>query len=118
VVVVPLALQAVARSLRRYYGPPGKDKILMFSRTARLALDSNALRVLQRLGFAKEARDYRASYHRAQAVVAAQLPRDFAWLVSASQLLRRHGQELRRRTTPECAPCPLRLGCPVGSRTQ
>jgi endonuclease III len=100
-------------------GEPGADKILLFSRTVRLlALDSNALRVLQRLGIAKEARDYRASYRQAQAAVTAELPGDFAWLVSASQLLRRHGQELCRRGAPDCAPCPLRLGCPVGSRTQ
>lgn len=56
-------------------GQPGADKILLFSKTARLlALDSNGLRVLQRLGLVPEAGDYRTAYRAAQAALAPQLP--------------------------------------------
>jgi endonuclease III len=100
-------------------GEPGADKILVFTRTARLLpLDSNGLRVLQRLGFTTEARDYRASYRRAQETLAPQLPRDFAGLIAAYYLLRQHGQELCRRSAPDCPRCPLRTQCPSATTRQ
>jgi endonuclease III len=94
-------------------GEPGADKILVFTRTARvLPLDSNGLRVLQRLGLVAQGRDYRASYRRAQEALAPELPTGFEALIAAYQLLRRHGQELCRRKAPDCPPCPLRVRCP------
>jgi endonuclease III len=33
----------------------------------------------------------------------------------AHLLLKRHGQELCRRTRPRCAECPLAAGCPAAS---
>jgi len=97
-------------------GEPGADKILAFTRSARvLAMDSNALRVVQRLGFSKEVKDYRASYRAAQEAVAAQLPKSAEALIEAAQLLRTHGQELCRRSAPDCAPCPPKSRCPVGA---
>jgi endonuclease-3 len=96
-------------------GEPGADKILAFTGTARLlAMDSNALRVLQRLGFAKEVKDYRASYRAAQESVAGQLPKEQSAVIAAAQLIRLHGQELCRRSAPDCAPCPLKTRCPIG----
>jgi endonuclease III len=93
-------------------GEPGADKILLLSRSRHvLALDSNALRVLVRLGFAREERQYAATYRAAQSAVAPELQKDYAWLTAASALLRRHGQELCRRTKPRCAACPLATEC-------
>jgi endonuclease-3 len=112
-----LPLTQARRALVRFdmIGEPGADRILAFTGTARLlALDSNALRVLQRLDLVAEARDYRASYRQAQAALAPQLPANRAWLIGAAQLLRHHGQRLCRTGAPDCAPCPLRRGCPVG----
>ena len=40
-----------------------------------------------------------------------QLPEDYPWLISAHQLLRRHGQEICRRSAPVCEACPLTEGC-------
>lgn len=100
-------------------GEPGADKILAFTRSARLlAMDSNALRVLQRLGFSKEVKDYRASYRAAQESVSAQLPKDAEALIAAAQLIRMHGQELCRRSAPDCAPCPLKTRCPIGAASR
>jgi endonuclease-3 len=114
-----LPLPAARRALAAFpmIGEPGADKILVFAKTARLLpLDSNGLRVLQRLDFAAEAKDYRTAYRQAQAALGPHLPKTYADLRDAYYLLRRHGQELCRRGTPRCTACPLRLHCPMGRR--
>jgi endonuclease III len=107
----PKARTALARF--PMIGEPAADKILLFTRTARLlALDSNALRVLARLGFIIERRDYRSTYREAQTVLAPALPKSYESLIVASQLLRIHGQELCRTSAPRCLRCPLARRCP------
>jgi endonuclease-3 len=114
---LPLAQARKALARFAMIGEPGADKILTFTKSARvLPLDSNALRVVQRLGLATEAKDYRSSYRQAQAALAPQLPKSPARLIAAAQLLRQHGQELCRRSVPECARCPVRSGCPYPTR--
>jgi endonuclease-3 len=76
-----------------------------------LALDSNGLRVLLRLGFGKEEKSYAKSYRSAREAAQAQLESDFDVLIEAHQLLRRHGQELCKRNEPRCDACPLRKEC-------
>jgi endonuclease-3 len=93
-------------------GEPGAEKILLFSRSHPiLALESNGLRVLLRLGFGEEKKNYSASYKSAQATVQPQCKEDYDWLIRAHQLLRQHGQELCKRTRPKCEACPLAKGC-------
>jgi endonuclease-3 len=93
-------------------GEPGAEKILLFSRSYPiLALESNGLRVLHRLGFGEEQKNYSASYKSAQAAVQSQLKKDYDWLIGAHQLLRQHGQELCKRNRPQCEACPLTKGC-------
>jgi endonuclease III len=93
-------------------GEPGAEKILLFTRTyAILALDSNGLRVLLRLGFAEEQKSYSASYRLVQKAVEGQLDNDYSKLIQAHLVLRRHGQELCRRSRPECGKCPLAPDC-------
>jgi endonuclease III len=112
---LPLAQARRALAAFPMIGEPGADKILVITGTARLLpLDSNGLRVCQRLGLAREAKDYRTAYREAQAVLAPQLPRTREALVSGYSLLRQHGQELCRRTAPRCPECPLRPRCPAG----
>ena len=94
-------------------GEPGADKILAFTKRARLVpLDSNALRVVTRLGLSIAGKNYRSTYQRAQEVLARAIPRDSAWPIAAYALLRQHGQELCRRRAPACERCPLRSRCP------
>ncbi|MBI1763768.1 MAG: hypothetical protein HYR56_20270 [Acidobacteria bacterium] len=102
------------RALQRFasIGAPGAEKILLFTHTQPvLALESNGLRVLVRLGFAAEQKNYNATYRAIRQALAAELPADFDWLIAAHQLLRQHGQELCKRTQPQCKSCPLRRAC-------
>lgn len=102
------------KALRKFpgIGEPGADKILLFSHAKRtLAPESNALRVLVRLGFGEEDESYGRMYRSAEKAVAPQLSEDFAWLIRAHQLLRRHGQEVCKRSVPLCEACPLTDGC-------
>jgi len=93
-------------------GDPGAEKILLFTRTHPVpALESNGLRVLLRLGYGEERKSYSATYRAAQEAVKPELKEDFDWLIEAHQLLRRHGQELCRRSQPLCPSCPLKLDC-------
>lgn len=103
-----------ARLLRRFpgIGEPGADRLMLLAHGKRtLAPDSNALRVLVRLGFGAESEDYTAQYRSTAAAVEPQLPDDFGWLVRAHQLLRRHGQEVCKRSAPRCEVCPLTRLC-------
>jgi endonuclease-3 len=100
------------RLLRRFpgIGEPGADRLLLLAGGKRtLAPDSNALRVLVRLGFGVAGDSYAAQYRAAAA--APQLPEDGAWLLRAHQLLRRHGQEVCKRGAPHCEICPLTRVC-------
>ena len=95
-------------------GGPGADKILMVAGSlATVAPDSNAARVLVRLGFGREDSRYDRMY---RSVVEATLPEvsaDSAWRVRAHQLLRQHGQTLCKAAAPRCGECPLAPRCPA-----
>jgi endonuclease III len=94
-------------------GEPGAEKVLLFTGTAPiLALESNGLRTLVRLGFGEEQKDYRKTYRSAQEAAAPELPKTAAALIAAHQLLRTHGQTLCTRTSPRCPECPLEPRCP------
>jgi len=93
-------------------GDPGAEKILLFSRTQPiLALDSNGLRVLLRLGYGEESKSYSTTYRSAQDAAGKEMKKDFDWLIAAHQLLRRHGQELCKNVNPVCPRCPLKSTC-------
>jgi endonuclease-3 len=93
-------------------GDPGADRLLLAAGSAAtLAPDSNGLRVLVRLGYAKEDANYTKTYRAAAEAVKAELRADAKWLAAAHQVLRRHGQETCRRSEPRCDVCPLEKGC-------
>ncbi len=102
------------KALRKFpgIGEPGADKILLFlGRHPTLAPESNALRVLGRLGIIREEKSYAAGYTAAQKAAAAELGDEYAVLVTAHGLLRRHGQELCKRGAPLCDRCPVASVC-------
>ncbi|HEX7253659.1 MAG TPA: hypothetical protein VF376_12310, partial [Thermoanaerobaculia bacterium] len=112
--VVRLAASQAKKALKKFpsIGEPGADKVLLFSRSQPiLALDSNGLRVLLRLGFGHEEKSYAKSYRSVQDALSRSLPRGYDTLIEAHQLLRRHGQELCKRSQPHCEVCPLRADC-------
>jgi endonuclease-3 len=110
---VKLEFKQARRAIAKYpmIGEPGAEKILLFSGAHRvLALESNGLRVAVRLGFGQEHRSYSTTYRSAQEAL------DIAgWsgarLIAAHQLLRRHGQEICRRSDPGCEVCPVSGDC-------
>ena len=52
-----------------------------------------------------------AIYRSVQEAIKPQIKEDFDWLISLHLLLRRHGQEICKRTKPLCEKCPLTKGC-------
>ena len=112
--VLELPLKDAKKALQKFpsIGEPGAEKILLTAGSHPvLALDSNGLRVLLRLGFGRQDKSYAKSYKSAQDAAAPGLPRNTAWLTRAHQLLRRHGQELCKTRNPRCEACPLTKRC-------
>ena len=97
-------------------GKPGADKILMACGVAtELALESNGLRVLLRLGYGKAAGSYAASYRSVQSAIADQRRAESGWALRAHLLLRLHGKRVCKQNAPDCDACPLAKGCPASS---
>jgi endonuclease-3 len=97
------------KALQQYpsIGEPGAEKILMYcGKASGLPLESNGLRVLQRVGFGREQKSYSATYRSVQEGLAGQLPKDAESLSRAHLLLRRHGQEICKTNGPWCSECP------------
>jgi endonuclease III len=91
-------------------GEPGAEKIALFAGGHRaLPLDSNGLRVLIRLGFGAEKKDYRAMYRSAQDAVTT--PATVRACIDAHLLLRTHGKSVCK-TKPRCDECALAPMCP------
>jgi endonuclease III len=112
--VLKLPFPKAKNALQKFpgIGEPGAEKILLFCRTySVLALESNGLRVLLRLGFGEEKKNYSTTYHLVQKATEEGLDKEYSWLTKAHLLLRRHGQELCKRSKPACTKCPLRPDC-------
>jgi endonuclease III len=111
--VLRLEFKKARKALTKYpmIGEPGAEKILLFAHAHPvLALESNGLRVVVRLGFGEDHKNYATMYRRTQ-----QSLNISGWtcdrLIVAHQLLRRHGQEICRRVDPGCSVCPLQAQC-------
>lgn len=103
------------KSLMRFpmIGEPGAEKILLFSGVLDvLALESNGLRVLVRLGIGEDRKSYAATYKSVREVTIEELPSDSGLLTKAHLLLRQHGQEVCLRNSPSCHVCVVNSGCP------
>jgi endonuclease-3 len=114
-------LPKAKKALRKFpsIGEPSAEKILLFTGSYPvLGLDSNALRVLLRLGFGEEKKNYTAAYRSVQDAIKAELTEDFDWLIGAHVLLRRHGKELCKTNAPICEKCPVAKSCAYFKREQ
>lgn len=108
----PLAQAKKALMKFPVIGEPGAEKVLLFNNAYPvLALDSNCLRVLVRLGFGDEHKSYVATYRSAQRAAQAELEEDCASLKRAHLLLRLHGKNTCKRSQPKCGKCPLTNLC-------
>jgi endonuclease-3 len=116
--ILELPIPEAKRALRRFpgIGEPGAEKILLLTRRhAFLAPDSNALRVLVRLGFCPPDLSYAKTYAAAREIAAIQLSGDIDRLVAAHHVLRRHGQVTCKVKMPRCDECVLRSDCPFAA---
>jgi endonuclease-3 len=117
--VLDLPLPAARKALKRFpsIGDPGADKILLACGAGgKLALESNGLRVLVRLGYGTESKNYSTTYRSVIEAIRDQPGHDASGLLRAHQLLRTHGQTLCKRTSPDCAACPLEKRCAFAAR--
>lgn len=93
-------------------GEPGADKILLFSGMAPVAaVPSACTGVPQRIFFGHEDKNYGKGYRGAQEEMAAEIPENCAARQRAYLLLKKHGQEICKRTKPKCEICPIRGMC-------
>ena len=93
-------------------GDPGAEKILLFCgiRTG-LPLEWNGCRVLTRVGYGREQKNYAAMYRSVQEDLRAELPRKVDDLARAHLLLRQHGKETCRNNAPLCHSCAVSSLC-------
>jgi endonuclease III len=93
-------------------GDPGADRILLFAGLAPIAaVPSNCPHVLVRIQRGRERENYGVTYREAMEGVEAAVPATFDALTRAYLLLKRHGQEICKRTKPKCTECPVRASC-------
>jgi endonuclease III len=109
------------RALKQFpnIGDPGAEKILLFCGMmgSGLPLESNGLRVLVRVGWARPQKNYASMYRDVQQNIAAVLPRKAPALQEAFLLLREHGQATCKDKLPRCGQCPLANGCDYAAQT-
>lgn len=91
---------------------PGADRILLFGGIAPVAaIPSNCPQVLVRIQLGREGSAYNKTYREAQEMVEAQVEEKFKPRMRAYLLLKKHGQELCKRSKPRCEECPIRGHC-------
>jgi endonuclease III len=116
--VLRLPFEEARRELARFpsIGLPGAERILLLCGAQPvLALDSNGLRVLLRLGYGVADENYARELRSAQQAAERELPATIPARRNAHLLLRLHGQTLCRRTRPRCFECPLSDDCPAAA---
>jgi endonuclease III len=113
--VLDWPIDKALRGLQKFpgIGRPGAEKLLLFAhKRAALPLESNGVRVLMRLGFGSEGKNYSATYGLVQNAIEPELFADTDELIAAHLLLRQHGQETCKSSKPACERCPLAADCP------
>jgi len=107
-------LSAARKILRKFptIGDPGADRILLFAGIAPVAaVPSNGPHVLVRILFGQERENYGVNYREAQQAIGAGMPETLDARKRAFLLLKRHGQEICKRTKPKCEKCPVNSHC-------
>lgn len=93
-------------------GEPSAEKILLFSKLAPVAAVPSAfVGVPVRLYFGQEGKNYAADYRAARDILIGGLPETFESRQRAYLLLKKHGQEICKRSKPKCEICPLTGQC-------
>ena len=91
---------------------PGVDRILLFAGIEPVAaVPSNCPHVLVRIQRGLERENYGLTYREAQQAISEEVPASFEARMRAYLLLKRHGQEICKRTKPKCQACPVSSAC-------
>lgn len=104
----------VRKALKRFpnIADPGADRILLFAGIAPVAaVPSNCPQVLPRIARGRDAKSYAAQYREAQEAIEAGVAGTVEARQRAYLLLKRHGQEICKRSSPRCGACPVRSEC-------
>jgi endonuclease III len=107
-------LRGAKKALQEFpvIGEPSAEKILLFAKLAPVAAVPSAhLHVPIRIFFGEEGKNYAADYRKAREFLSAGLPETFEARQRMYLLLKKHGQEICKRTTPKCEICPLTAQC-------
>jgi endonuclease-3 len=108
------ALPEIRKMLKRFpnIADPGVDRILLFAGIAPVAaVPSNCPHVLVRIQRGRERENYGVTYREAQQAIATEIGENLGARTRAYLLLKRHGQELCKRTKPKCDRCPVNTSC-------
>ena len=112
--ILDLPYDKAKRALNQFpnIGEPGAEKILLFcGMGANLALESNGLRVLTRVGYGRPQKNYGAAYRSVQEDLRDELPDRPGDLAQAHVLFREHGKTLCKTNGPACGECPVAGMC-------
>jgi endonuclease III len=107
-------IRAAKKVLQRFpvIGEPSAEKILLFSKLSPVAaVPSAAVDVPIRLWFGEPGKNYAADYCKARNFLSAELADNFEARQRAYLLLKKHGQEICKRSKPKCERCPLMAPC-------
>jgi endonuclease-3 len=107
-------LQETRRILKGFpnIGDPGTDRILLFASIAPVAaVPSNNVSVIIRVMRGRERENYGVNYRESQQAIEAGVACTRDARSRAYLLLKRHGQELCKRTNPKCDRCPVNSYC-------
>ena len=93
-------------------GEPSAEKILLFSGLAPVAAVPSAfVGVPMRLFVGEPGKNYAADYRAAREILDTGLPKTFEARQRGYLLLKKHGQEICKRSKPKCEICPLTAHC-------
>jgi endonuclease III len=93
-------------------GEPSAEKILLFAKLAPVAaVPSACVGVPVRLWCGDTGTSYSADYRKAREILSAGLPESFEPRQRAYLLLKKHGREICKRSTPKCEICPVTGHC-------
>ena len=107
-------VRAAKKVLQKFpvIGEPSAEKILLFSKLAPVAaVPSASVGVPVRLWFGREGKNYAVDYRQSRERLTAELPETYDARQRAYLLLKRHGQEICKRSAPKCQICPLTAQC-------
>lgn len=112
--ILQLPFEQARKALKQFPNitDPAAERILLFCGIATcLPLDSNGLRVLNRIGWGRVQKNQTANYRSVQEQLRPEIPVHLERLTEAHLLLRIHGRTLCKERIPLCPRCSVANEC-------